>query len=620
MSEKDIKQVDISQIKDPTFLGNLSYADLNYLCKDIRDEIIYSTSINGGHLSSNLGTVESTIALHRCFDFKKDKLLFDVGHQCYTHKILTGRKLNRLRKKDGVSGFPKICESEYDSFEGGHSSNSLSNALGMAISRDLKNEKYDIVCYIGDASISNGLAFEALNDTLLTKHKIIIILNENGMSISKTVGKSSLLFSNISTLGIYNKFKIKYRKIKSLGKLGNFIYNSSFAIKNFLRKLLIKNNIFVGFGLSYIGVIDGHNIKKMEKALLRAKKCSKTCVVHIKTIKGCGYKKAEDDDAGYYHGVNAFDIKSGLSLSDDLSTWSYLYAKEMENILEKNKDTLLLCPGTLIGSKMETIKQKYNDRVIDVGIAEEHSLSMAAGIALNGYHPYLSIFSTFLQRGFDEISHDIARMKIDVTLLIDRSGLVGADGETHQGIFDDTFLYMTPNTTVCFASNSFIASQLMKESLVKHNGIFAIRYPKGNFYNIDYKTSIKYGKWEISYEEEKNDVAIISYGPVINDIISYNLKLKKRANIYNAIYQCPFDKEVLLQILKQHKKIIIYNVYGLENGFNSLLLNYINSLGMKKDNKIISLAIPKKFIKHQTVEEALKEEKLDLDSLFKYIE
>lgn len=604
------------KINNPQEIKKYSYKELLALCESIRNDIIESTSINGGHLSSNLGSVESIIAYYRIFNAESDKILFDVGHQCYTHKILTGRSLEKLRCKNGIEGFPKRSESKYDCFEGGHSSNSISNALGMALARDANGETYDIVAYIGDGSISNGLAFEALNDIQLAKHKIIIILNDNGMSISQNVGKTSQIFSKISSANLYNsgrKFMNKHKNNVLLCSL----YNIMFSFKNFIKKILIHNNLFTDFGISYYGVVDGHNIKKLEKAFKKAQKNTKTTLVHIKTLKGNGYFYTQNDEIGIYHGVSPFNITTGnKKISEDL--YCHFFGKLALETLEKDKKAFLLCPGTLVSLNLGSKAKQFNNRIIDFGINEEHCFSVAAGLALSGYHPIISIYSTFMQRAFDELSHDIARENLDVTLLIDRVGVVGKDGDTHNGVFDEAFLMNTPNCVVCMPSNINQANSLYDLSF-KNHGLFAIRMEKTPIYNtyIESDKNLEFGKWIFSTENNSKTL-IISYGPIINSIINFKTENNIKVDVVNAIFQKPFDYELIKQIIdKKYSKIIIYNVYATEIGFNNKLIAELINNGFKE--KIVSMCLNDTFIKTQSTTQALEEQHLSVKDLFSKI-
>ena len=610
---KKLVDIDIKTIQNPYFLKDLSYKELDLLSNKIRNYIIEVVSKNGGHLSSNLGVVEATIALNRIFDFKKDKLLFDVGHQCYTHKILTGRSLEKLRKKDGVSGFPKKSESIYDCFESGHSSNSISNALGFALKRDISKANYDIVVFIGDSSISNGLSFEALNDDLIQKHKIIIVLNDNDMSISKTVGSTSRFLQKISTSVLYNKLKVSYKNSLNKNKLGKWIYRTSYKFKNFIKNLFFRKNLFTLMNLNYIGVIDGHNIKAIEKALNKAKNSTKSVIVHIKTIKGLGYKFAQEDEEGYYHGVAPFKInKDKLFLNS--KSYSYLYANYMKEILKKDKNVFLLSPATLVGSDLERFKNEFPEQIIDVGIAEEHCLSLAAGMALNGLKPYIFIYSTFLQRAFDQIIHDIARDNLNVTLMIDRSGFVGEDGPSHMGIFDESFLLEVPNTIVSMASCKNLAKKLIEISYLNKN-FMCIRFPKDNYIDDseDIYNDLKIGEWKYVLKHDF-DCVVLTFGPCLNEFKKYIIQNNLNIDLINCVFQNPINEQHIKDLLK-YKIIIIYNGYGVENGFNFKIISLLNKYNF--NNKVISYAIKNKFLEHQIIYECVQSENLLISDVLK---
>ncbi len=597
--KKELKRIDLTKIENPNFLKDMSYKELNLLSDDLRKYIIDVTSKNGGHLSSNLGVVESTIALCRCFDFSKDKLIFDVGHQCYTYKVLTGRPLENLRKEDGPAGFQKRSESLYDHFEAGHSSTSISAAAGMAVARDLNKENYDIVAFIGDASIVNGLALEGLNTLGNSNHKVIIIFNDNDMSITKPVGGLARSFRKLSNSALYRRSKHAYQKVLKTTGFGRWILRWTSKVKNWIKRHLVAVNIFDNMGLSYIGPVDGHDIKHLEKAIQKAKRFDNSVVVHIKTIKGKGYKYAENDDSGSWHGVGKFDIETGKQIFDPKTiTWSDVYSDTLHNIMCNNDNTVLMVPATGVGSSLQTIFDSFPSRCFDVGIAEEHAITMSAGLAVSGKHPFISIYSTFLQRGFDEINHDLARMNLNVTLLIDRAGLVGQDGETHQGIYDESFLISTPNTVVTMASREEEAFGLMKESLNNH-GVFCIRYPRSRIKPNGKKEDVPFGKWK--KELDGRGAAVISVGPITLELRA--LLEDKDVVLYNAIYQKPFDEEAVKEVMKR-SKIIIYDAYATVSGFASYLSEYLLTNDYK--GEVIVKAIPDVFVAHATIEEQLK--------------
>ncbi len=594
-NKKVIHRININEIKDPSFLSGLSYKELENLSKDITDYIVDATSVNGGHLSSNLGVVDATIALCRTFDFTKDKIIFDVGHQCYTYKILTGRSLERLRQKDGVCGFQRIEESPYDHFEAGHSSTSIAVANGMAVARDLNGEKYEVIAFIGDSSIANGLAFEALNDVAMQKHKVIIVLNDNDMSISYPVGGLSRLFRKYGTSAFYTKSKSFFRKILCWNKLGRGIYRVGGNFKNWIKIHVLRTNLFDNLGYALIGPIDGHDLKAMEKAFIKAKKLNKSVIVHIKTVKGKGYEFAEVDKTGDWHGVGPFDKKTGKPLKEEKLTWPELYSNLLLESMRQNDKIVAIVPGTGVGSYIDNIHKEFPKRTIDVGIAEEYAVTMSGGLSVSGYHPVVSIYSTFLQRAYDEISHDIARPGLNATLLIDRSGLVGNDGTSHQGIYDEAFLMTIPNTVITMASNPGQSKSLLEESFKGH-GVFAIRYPKYECQDEFVEEQLPFGKWKL--ELSGKATAIVGVGPEVEEL---KVLLKgKNVTLLNAIYQKPLDEEWVDKLLG-YQKVIIYDAYSVVSGFPQTLAASLMSKGFK--GEVIIKAIPDAFIKHASVKE-----------------
>ena len=602
-NKKEVKKIDLSTIKNPNFLKDLSYKELDVLSQDISEEIIDKVSINGGHLASNLGVIDATIALCRVFDFSKDKIIFDVGHQCYTYKILTGRSLERLRKSDGVSGFQKLSESPYDHFECGHSSTSISAASGMAIARDLNKKKYDVIAFIGDSALSNGLALEGLNNLASSNNKVIIVLNDNDMSITKPVGGLAKAFRNLSNSLLYRRSKNAYPRVMKKTRFGRWILSWTAAIKNWFKRHLMAINVFDNLNIAYVGPVDGHNIKKMEKAFDRAKKYDKSIVIHIKTIKGKGFKYSENDDSGKWHGVGMFDKHTGkIEIAPNTVTWSQIYSKAMVEVMGENQDVVAVVPATGVGSELENIFELFPKRTFDVGISEEHALTLSGGLSANGKHPIVSIYSTFLQRAFDELSHDIARMNLNATLLIDRSGLVGEDGNTHQGIYDESYLISTPNTCVAMASRPEEALGLLKES-IKNHGLFCIRFPRSRTISSDIKpVEVPFGKWKKELEGSKT--AIVSVGPVTVELKDILIRNKKNVSLYNAIYLKPMDKTVVDKELLSYDRVIIYDPYGIENGFAQQLAVTLSASNHYK-GEIIIKSIPDVFVEHASQKEQL---------------
>lgn len=606
--KKEIRHINLNEIKDPSFLKDMSYEELNALSFDISNYLIDITSVNGGHLSSNLGVVDATIALCRVFDFTKDKIIFDVGHQSYTYKLLTGRDLHTLRKKDGVSGFQKLDESSYDHYECGHSSTSIGAALGMALARDNKKENYEVISFIGDSSFTNGLALEAFNDAgNHQKTKMIIILNDNDMSISHAVGGISHVLRNISISTFYRKSRTTFKRIMSITRLGRSIYRSTRRFKNWIKKLLIRTSVLDNMGIAIVGPVDGHDIKALEKCFKKAKNNDKSVLIVIKTIKGKGYKYAEEDKEGKWHGVPAFNKETGEFLKNDDHSWSKYYASLVENKMKEDMNTFTIVPGTGYGSGLSPLFNLYPDRMIDVGISEEHAFILASGLSISGMHPNIVIYSTFLQRAYDELAHDMARMNLNGTILIDRAGLVGADGETHQGLYDVGFMASVPHITITMPSNTYEGKVLFEESYLKH-GPFAIRFPKTTAYEYNDKPyEIGYGKW--IKLREGNHKAIISLGPIINDVKKELDKQNIDCALYNALYILPYDKEMLLDIIKhKYPKIIIYDPYSIKNGLSSIVASFLATNGFK--GELIIKCIPYVYVKQASIDEQLEE--LDL--------
>ncbi len=608
-------------IKNPKFLKKLNIKDLELLSQDIRNFIIDKVSKTGGHLSSNLGIVDLTIAIHKVFDSPKDKIIFDVSHQCYTHKILTGRAkyFDKLRKTNGLSGFQKREESIYDSYEAGHSSTSLSAALGMALARDKQNKDYNVIAIIGDGSMGNGLPYEAINHLGSTKTKLIIILNDNKMSISKNVGALHNNLDKIRANHNYTKAKTNTKnflnKIPLVGKpISKFITN----VKSLFKKIYLKEGfVFEELGIKYYGPINGHDYKEMLTYLELAKKEPEPVIIHVVTEKGKGYKPAENDNIGTWHGVGPFDAETGkiIKKDDNLITWSEVISNHLIELTKSNKKINVITPAMAGGSKLLKYKELYPNNFIDVGIAEEHALLLANGMSTEGLIPFVSIYSTFLQRGYDQVIHDIARMNNHVILGIDRCGIVGEDGETHQGIYDLTFLMPIPNLIISTPKDSLEAGNLLYTA-VKEKKPFAIRYSKDRLiYQKEKYKEIKIGSWVVL--ENGKDAALITYGELLNKAKKIKEKLGIDLSIINARFQKPIDEELFNKILKNYKNIFIYEEQTKINSLGSYLINYANSINYKGNIKLF--AIDDKYIKQGNKEEILKELELDTNSIVKKI-
>lgn len=608
--KKELRRFDLKEPFNPSDIKDLNEDELNLLANDVRDNIIHSCAKNGGHLSSSLGVVELTVALHHFFDLPKDKVIFDVGHQSYAHKVLSGRSLDNLRQGNGVAGFQKRNESEFDPYEAGHSSTSISAAMGLATARDLNNENYNVIAVIGDASLSNGLAYEAINNLGTFKHKVILIINDNNQSIGKAVGYSSNGWEKFRLSKGYIKRKERYVRTLKKTAFGRGIYKVTSAIKNFFKYVVTRQNQFQNMGIYYISNIDGHDISALEKAFKYAVNAPSSVAIHITTTKGKGYKYAEKDDRGDWHGVGPFDVETGeplKKLADNEISWSAVYAELVDTYMQKDEKMVVINPATVIGSHLCEVFDKYPERTFDVGISEEHAAVFASGMAVDGLHPYVSVYSTFLQRAYDEVSHDVARMDTNVTMLVDRVGLPGKDGETHEGIFDVAYLNTIPNVAICMAKDQNQARDLFAFSS-QYAHPLAIRYPRGKTLRQEQKVSneTKLGQWCI--ENEGDDTVIITYGPVVNDVVN---KFKNNT-VVNAIFQKPIDIELLKTLLNK-KQIVIYDLYGTEEGFASIVKHELDKVSYK--GIIKTLCVPSVFIKHASIEEQIASLNISLEDL-----
>ena len=587
----------IEEIENPKFLENLNYKELNLLAKEIRSFIIENVSITGGHLSSNLGSVELTIALHKVFNASYDKILFDVGHQAYTHKILTGRakKFKTLRQYNGLSGFLKSIESPYDIFESGHSSTSISTAMGMAIARKENNQNYQIVDVIGDASIANGIAFEALNNLSTKIGKIIIILNDNDMSISKSVGALAKSLSKIRTSRTYGVMKKGYvgffSKIPLIGKP---IVNFTRRLINRFTLLFRSANLFDNFEMSYLGPIDGHNIKALVKAFKKAKNYNSSILVHVKTKKGFGYVPAENDYQGKWHGTAPFDIEKGEIINNNKTiSYSQLVANNLYKIMKDDENINLISAAMVSGSFLNKCFTDFSKRCFDVGIAEEHAICLANGLALSKKTPIVALYSTFLQRGYDEILHDIARINSKVLFLIDRAGIVGADGSTHQGIFDVSFLSPIKNVVIAIAPNAKYVYSLIKYLLTLNHPTF-FRYEKIEIKDaIQIDEDIDFTKFLLGNYHDNNLASLIVVGDSYNKVLKIIKENNYPINVLSPFLLKPIDETTLSKLT--NKPIYIYDNTSIFEGFSSSVLKYINSISFVKFK---AFTLPNEFIPH----------------------
>ena len=611
MKKKDGTEIiPLENIEEPSFLKTLNYKQLDLLASEIRDEIIRTVSVSGGHLSSNLGIVEITLALNRVFDVSKDKIIFDVGHQCYAQKILTGRSLEHLNQRGHVSGFQNREESKFDCYDAGHSSTSLSAAEAFAFARDLDHSDYDVVALIGDASIVNGLAFEALNNIGERQNKVIVILNDNEMSINQPIGGMGKFFRKISTGKVYNKTKRSFRRVMARSFLGKKIYNLTYRFKRALKYRLVPTTMFDNMGFTYVGPVDGHNLRALEKAMRAAKNSTKSVVIHCRTIKGKGYRFAENDKTGYWHGVQPFDIVTGKP--KDVAclnpSWPSFFAELVKKAMDEDPETILVTAATQVGSKLNEAFLSHKDRCIDVGIAEEHAITFAGALSLSGKKPIVSMYSTFLQRAYDEVLHDCARMGSDVTLLIDRAGLAGKNGETHQGIYDVAYLKTIPNVLVTIPSDQEAGEWLFKESL-KEKGVFAIRYPNEPIPSGENGLhGMRLGLRDLGKTSE--DAAFLCVGPKGLLFAKRCLEQGVKGSFYDPVVLSRISNEDLA-LLKGYGKIFVYDPYSIKEGFAETLLSSLAEHGWKGTAKIV--ALPLKFVKFGTVLEQEEECSVSLD-------
>lgn len=612
----------ITEIKNPKFLKKLREKELENLSKDIREFLIDSISKTGGHLSSNLGIVDLTIALHKIFNSPKDKIVFDVSHQCYTHKILTGRanEFKTLRRLNGLSGFQKRTESEYDSYEAGHSSTSISAALGMALARDKQKEKHHVIAIIGDGSMGNGLPYEAINHLGSLNTRLIIILNDNEMSISKNIGA---LHNNLDKIRANYKYtRAKNRTkflISKIPLIGTPIVKTITNLKLSIKKLYLKEGfIFEELGLKYYGPINGHDYKELLLYLEMAKHEKVPVLIHVITEKGKGYLPSENDTLGLWHGVGPFNKETGEFLKKPSSkiSWSEVISNHLIRLTNDIPEINVITPAMTNGSKLGKYEKLYPNNFIDAGIAEEHALVLANGMSISGLIPFVSIYSTFLQRGYDEVIHDIARMNSHVIIGIDRVGIVGEDGETHQGIYDLTFLLPIPNLIISTPKDSIEAGNLLYTATLAKRP-FAIRYSRDSvtYQERKYKI-IPIGSWE--FIAHGNDAVIITYG----DFIERAKRIKQKLSnfdlaIVNARYQKPIDKKLYHQILKDYQYIFIYEEVTSINSLASYLIQYANTKNYS--GKIISFGIKDEYIPQGNKEEVIKQLSLDENSIAKFI-
>ena len=610
----------LEDINSPTDIHALTDKELIELSDEIRSFLIDKVSKTGGHLSSNLGVVELTLSLYKIFNFEEDKIVWDVGHQSYVHKILTGRKdrFDTLRKYKGLCGFPKITESKYDVFGTGHSSTSISAALGIARARDIKKENYNVIAVIGDGALTGGMALEALDDVGFNKTNMIIVLNDNQMSISKNVGALSNHLNKLRVGPGYNKLKQDINNTLSHSDAGKTVVQCLHRVKDSLKHLIVEQMLFENMGIKYIGPIDGHDIELMNDVFSKAKSIKGPVIIHTITQKGKGYEFAEKNP-NKFHGVSPFDLESGESFMSPKKTYSKVFGDAMIEFAKEDSDIVAITAAMPDGTGLKEFANIYKNRFFDVGIAEQHAVTLAAGMASAGLKPIFAVYSTFLQRGYDQIIHDVCIQNLPVIFAIDRAGIVGEDGETHQGVFDLSYLSAIPNMTI-LAPKHLEELPLMLKWALNQNRPIAIRYPRGTDCVEDIRplSEIKYGKWEKMINGDK--IAIIAVGKMIQHAVIAAKTLNKQGinpTIIGATFVKPIDIEMLKELTKDGYNIITIEDNSICGGFGSYVLMELSKLNFK--GKFKALGYSDKFIPHGDIDLLYKDAGLDSKSIEKSV-
>ena len=609
----------LEKINYPKDLKKLSIEEKETLAIEIRKYILEIVSKNGGHLASNLGVVELTIALHSVFNFPEDKIVWDVGHQTYVHKILTGRKetLKTLRKLNGIAGFPKTNESKYDNFNTGHSGTSISAALGMARARDLKNERNSVLAVIGDGAMTGGMALEALNDVGYSKTKMTIILNDNEMSISKNIGGLNMLLSKLRTKKTYTKSNVSMKKIiNKVPIIGKPTVKVIQRLKRSIKQLIIPKMFFEDIGFTYLGPVDGHNIQELENILRLSKQIDNPVIIHVLTKKGKGYSIAEENP-DKFHATAPFNIETGKVGKEKKKDYSKVFGDKLVELARENEKIVAITASMKDGTGLTKFSKEFPKRFFDIGIAEQHALGLAAGMAIEGTIPVVPIYSSFYQRGYDQVIHDIAIQNLPVIMCVDRAGIVGADGETHQGLLDMAFFRLVPNLTI-MAPKDFKELEEMLEFAIKLNKPVIIRYPRGGEedYKFQESTNSEYTKIEEGRAEilkEGKDISIIAIGKMVSRAMKIAEELEKEninTDVINARFLKPLDIKTIKNSIAKTKKVITIEDGTIINGLATAIKELIIDENLR-DIKLECFAYPDKFIQHGSVQEL--EEIYDLD-------
>lgn len=600
----------LEKIQKPNDIKKIPADQLPALAEEIREFIIESLSKTGGHLASNLGVVELTIAMHRVFDLPKDKLIWDVGHQSYTHKILTGRKdgFETLRREGGISGFPKRSESDCDVFDTGHSSTSISAGVGYVRARELKKENYSVVSIIGDGALTGGMAYEALNNAASLKSNFIIVLNDNEMSITENVGGMSSYLSGFRTASAYTGFKMDVTKaLNRIPGIGPGMVDAMRKTKSSIKQIIIPGMLFEDMGLTYLGPVDGHNIPQLIKTFQEAKRFEGPILVHVLTQKGRGYEPAMRHPARF-HGAGPFDVKTGLPVGKSNPTYTDVFSTVMRKMGDRRKDVAAVTAAMMTGVGLKRFSNMFPDRCFDVGIAEEHAVTFAAALSLGGITPVVAIYSSFLQRAYDQIMHDVCMQNLHVVFAIDRAGLVGYDGETHHGIFDLSYLGSMPNMTILAPKNLWELSDMIKFA-VDYDGPIAVRYPRGEAYTglKEFRAPICLGKSEVIHEGSR--VALLAVGSMVKMAEEVQKQLKERmdmdAALVNARFVKPIDEELLRSFADTYELVVTLEENVKDGGFGERVLAFAEEEDLPFGVEII--ALPDRFIPHGSVSYQMKQ-------------
>lgn len=599
----------LEQIKQANDIKRIDRRDYGRLAEEIRNFLIEKISENGGHLGSNLGAVELTMALHLSLNLPEDKIIWDVGHQSYTHKILTGRKegFDRLRKFGGMSGFPKRKESECDCFDTGHSSTSISAGLGMVMARDLKGENYTVVSVIGDGSLTGGMAYEAMNNASKLESNFIIILNDNNMSISENVGGISQYLNGIRTAEPYLDLKEGVYNTLMKSKRGEGVVETIRRVKSSAKHLVIPGMFFEDMGLTYLGPVDGHDINAMMRAIKDAKRCKSAVIIHAMTQKGKGYAPAERHPARF-HGAEPFEIETGLPKKiRERANYTDVFSTVMCKLGQRDEKIVAITAAMPDGTGLKRFHNMFPERFFDVGIAEEHAVTFAAGLAAGGMKPIVAVYSSFLQRAYDQILHDVCIQNMPVTFAIDRAGLVGSDGETHQGIFDLSYLSSIPNMHIMAPKNKWELSDMLKFA-VDFMGPIAVRYPRGEAYAglQEFRSPIVYGKSETIYQED--EICLIAVGSMVRVAMDVRAALKEKGHgcsLVNARFVKPVDEEMVRAALRTHQLVVTMEENVASGGFGEKVREIAseeNLSGQGAPAKLLTVAVPDEYVEHGNVE------------------